>query len=348
MTKKVNVCLIGIGRAGMIHAKNFATRINNASLVAICDPSEEALTAAKEELGIEKTYTDYRDAVLAPNIEAVVIVTPTIFHKAIVLAAAAAGKHILCEKPLAMDEAECDEMIAAAQKSKVKLQVGFMRRFDESFQQAKEIVLSGEIGDVVLVKSLTRGPSHPKPWMFDIRNSSGPIGEVNSHDFDTLRWFTESEVSSIYAVGGNYRSPEVRADYPDYYDTVAMTLAFENGTIGAIDGAQYVQYGYDARVEILGTKGNVMIGEQHKQKIVTATSNGQLIRPAMHSWTYLFEDAYIREDQAFIESILTDTEPLVTGYDGKMAVKLVSLGLKSLLEKRIAYANESLHEEETT
>lgn len=342
MNKKIRICLIGIGRAGMIHAKNFATRIHQASLVAICDPSSEALAAAKKELGVDITYTDYREAVLDPKIDAVVIVTPTIFHKEIVLAAAAAGKHILCEKPLAMNETECDEMIAAAETNRVKLQVGFMRRFDESFQQAKEIVLSGEIGDVVLVKSLTRGPSHPKPWMFDIRNSSGPIGEVNSHDFDTLRWLTESEVSSIHAVGGNYRSPEVKADYPDYYDTVAMTLSFDNGMIGAIDGAQYVQYGYDARVEILGTKGNVMIGEQHKQKIVTATSNGQLIRPAMHSWTYLFDDAYIREDQAFIEAIMRDNDPLVTGYDGKMAVKLVSLGLTSLLEKRIAYASEKV------
>lgn len=338
MKKKINVCLIGMGRAGMIHAKNFATRINHGTLVAICDPSQEALTAAEKEFGVMATYTDYREAVLAPTIDAVVIVTPTIYHKEIVLAAAAAGKHILCEKPLAMNEAECDEMIAAAKQHKVKLQVGFMRRFDESFQQAKAIVESGEIGDVVLVKSLTRGPSHPKPWMFDIRNSGGPIGEVNSHDFDTLRWFTESEVANIYAIGGNYRSPEVQADYPDYYDTVSMNLSFKNGMIGAIDGAQYVQYGYDARVEILGTTGNIMIGEQHKQKIVTATRNGQLIRPVMHSWTYLFEDAYIREDQAFIEAIIHDTAPLVTGQDGKMAVKLVNLGLRSLLEKQVVYA----------
>lgn len=335
MKTTINVCLIGTGRAGMIHAINFNSAIQNARLIALCDPSAENLNSAQGQLNCPLTYNDYREALKNSDIDAVVIVTPTKYHKEIAIAAAKMKKHILCEKPMAMDEVECQEMIDAAKENNVKLQVGFMRRFDANFLHAKEIVMAGEIGDVVMVKSLTRGPSTPKPWMFDTSISAGPIGEVNSHDLDTLRWYAESEVKSIYAIGGNFRSPEMAAQYPDYYDTVSMSLVFENNVIGAIDGAQFVRYAYDARAEIVGTQGCILIGDQHKYSVVTATRNGKVTRESMNSWTYLFREAYVNEDQSFINSILNDTEPEVTGYDGKMAVNLVKSGLTSLLEKRI-------------
>ena len=216
--------------------------------MALCDPVAEARESAGSEFGVSRLYADWHDVMCDPDIDAVVVVTPTKLHHDVVIAAAEAGKHVFCEKPFASSEAECDEMIEACERAGVKLQIGFMRRFEESYVHAKERIDAGDIGEVVLVKSLTRGPSHPKPWMYDIRSNYGPIGEVNSHDFDTLRWFVGSEVSSIYSIGGNFRSPEVVEDYPDYYDTVAMSLSFENGSLGVIDGAQYVQYGYDARV----------------------------------------------------------------------------------------------------
>lgn len=336
----LNVCLIGTGRAGMIHGRNMAKKIEGAKLIALCDPSPENLKNAQIELGVEYIYTNYQEALKNEEIDAVIVVTPTAYHKEIVIAAANEKKHILCEKPLAMDEQECLDMIKAADRNNVKLQVGFMRRFDESFQEAKKIVDSGAIGDVVMIKSLTHGPSEPKPWMFDISISSGPIGEVNSHDLDTLRWFSGSEVSSIYSIGGNFRSPEVKEKFPDYYDTVAMNLTFDDGKLGFIEGAQYVQYGYDARTEILGTNGSILVGDQGKHKLSIATKDGEIKRPAMHSWTYLFKDAYVSEDQAFIDCIRNDTEPLVTGYDGLMAVKLVRVGLQSLQEKRIVLVDE--------
>lgn len=340
MKEMIRVCLIGTGRAGMIHGKNFARRVENAKLIALCDPSKESLASAQKEVDCPYIYEDYREAMQNPEIDAVVIVTPTSYHKEIALAAAAAKKHIFCEKPLAMNEAECLAIIQAAEENQVKLQVGFMRRFDASFLEAKKVVDSGVIGEVVLVKSLTHGPSEPKPWMYDIHQSNGPIGEVNSHDFDTLRWLTGSEVSSIYANGGNYRSPEVKAEFPDYYDTVAMNLRFKDGKLGLIDGAQYVQYGYDARTEILGTKGSILVGDQGKHTIVVATNNQQLTRPTMHSWMYLFREAYVAEDQAFVDCILNDTLPQCTGYDGLMAVRLVNAGVTSLLENRIVEVKE--------
>ena len=338
----LNVCVIGCGRAGMIHARSYAGRVVGARLAAVCDPLPEARENAAAELGVSRTYADWHDVMADPDIDAVVVVTPTGMHRDVVMAAAEAGKHVFCEKPMASSEAECDEMIAACVQAGVKLQIGFMRRFDESLQHAKEAIDAGEIGDVVLVKSLTHGPSHPKEWMYDVRKSYGPIGEVSSHDMDVLRWFTGSEVASVYTIGGNYRSPEVAAEWPEWYDTFAMTLTFENGKLGMVDGAQYVQYGYDSRLEVLGTKGSILVGAQPRESYSVATADGKVRRPMNNSWTYLYREAYIREAQGFVDAIAHNREPLVTGHDGKMAIRLVNMGLTSLLEHRVVTHGEEL------
>lgn len=319
----------------MIHAANFKSRVPNAKIVAVADPYKEAAVKACEELGISKYYLNYQEALQDDEVDAVVVVAPTVYHKEIVIAAAKAGRHVLCEKPMAMDEFECEEMIKACKDNKVKLQLAFMRRFDESFVEAKEVIMSGEIGDVVMVRSNTRGPSVPQKWMYDIEKSNGPLAEVNSHDIDTLRWFTNSEFKSVYAIGGNYRSPEALPDFPDFYDNVVMTAQFANGMQGSIDGAQGVGYGYDARVEILGTKGIIFLGQVHEKTIITCTKDNGMVRPVMNSWKYLFRDAYFAEDVDFIECILEDREPRVTGVDGKMAVKVVKAGNMSIKKKCI-------------
>lgn len=331
----IKVCLIGAGRAGMIHALNFKTRVPHANIVAVADTFKDAALNACKELDISRYYLNYQDALNDEEIDAVVVVTPTIYHREVVVAAAKAGKHILCEKPMAMDENECEDMIIAANESKVKLQIGFMRRFDENFLQAKEVIASGEIGDVVLVKSNTRGPSVPQKWMYDIEKSNGPLAEVNSHDIDTLRWFTESEFKSVYAIAGNYRCPEAREEFPDFYDNVIMNASFMNGMQGSIDGAQGEAYGYDARVEILGTKGCIFLGQVHERNIVICNKERGMARPIMNSWRYLFKDAYLEEDISFIHCILNGDQPKVIGLDGKMAVKVVKAGNLSIKEKKV-------------
>ena len=329
----VNVCVIGSGRAGMIHARNFARSVMGARLYAMVDPVEDAAQAACRELGIKKYFLDYRDALKDDFVDAVVVVTPTVFHKGIVVAAAVAGKHILCEKPMAMTEDECKTMIEAADTGGVKLQLAFMRRFDESFMHAKERIDAGEIGDVVLVKSLTHGPSIPKPWMYDIGKSNGPLAEVSSHDIDALHWYSGSYVDEVYAVAGNYRCPEAKDEYPDFYDNVIMNCRLKSGTQGFVEGAQGVLYGYDSRVEILGTKGIIHVGKNQNFSVLTCTSNG-INTPFVKSWQNLFIDAYRREDAHFIGCIREDKTPMVTGRDGLEAVKVVNAGNLSIIEKR--------------
>ncbi len=335
MKPEIGVCLIGAGRAGMIHARNFIANIPFAKITAVSDPFVETREAAMKELGVTAGYEDFHEALKDPNVDAVIIATPTKYHKDACIAAAEAGKDVLCEKPMAMTVEECDEMIQACKRCNVKLQVAFMRRFDASFRAAKERVDAGEIGDVVLVRSNTRGPNKPQPWMYDISKSNGPLAEVCSHDIDTLRWFTGSEYKRIYAVGGNYRCPDAKAEFPDFYDNVMMSCEFENGTQGQIDGAQYAKYGYDARVEILGTDGLITLGSTYADSVVVFKPNKTAEATHVTGWQSLFSQAYLEEDRHFIDCILNDKTPSVTGHDGKMAVKVVIEGNRSIREHRI-------------
>lgn len=333
--KKLGVCLIGCGRAGMIHARNYKNKIENARMVACVDAVEAAAKAAAEEMGITKYYTDYHEILNDPEVEAVVVVAPTDLHKNIVIDCAAAGKHIFCEKPMAMTVEECDEMIAACEKNNVKLQIGFMRRFDASFQEAKRLLDSGAIGDLVQIHSNTRGPSKPRPWMYDIKMSNGILAEVNSHDIDAVRWMAGSDIESVYAVAGNFRNPEAAEQYPDYYDSVLMNGTLKNGVHFCIDGAAYVQYGYDSKMEIIGTKGKINVGRSDKEFVhCTSVGNGT-VTPFINSWMTLFIDAYLAEDTSFVNAVLNDTPVEVSGVDGRMAVATVEAGNCSITEKKI-------------
>lgn len=335
MKAKLSIALIGSGRAGMIHARNFKGSVPYAKIVAVCDPIEEAAKAAAEELEIDTWYTDYMQVIENEQIDAIIVATPTKYHCEIVIAAANAGKHILCEKPMAMTVEECNRMDEAAKRNGVVLQIGFMRRFDVSFMEARKMVDAGEIGDVVMVRSNTRGPSIPKPWMYDISKSNGPLAEVCSHDIDSLRWFTGSDFQTIFAIGGNFRCPDAKAEFPDFYDNVTLNAEFKNGCQGIIDGAQGVLYGYDARCEILGTKGCIYLGNTNENSVTLCRSNMRKSGEYINSWKYLFRDAYHEEDCDFVRTILEERTPKVTAYDGKMAVLTVNAGNLSIKEKRI-------------
>lgn len=328
-SEPLGVAIIGAGRAGMVHAKNYAKEIPGAYLEAVADPMPEKAEAAGKELECG-WCTDYRQVLDDPEVRAVVIATPTVYHHRIACDAAEAGKHVFCEKPMAITVEQCGEMMRAAEAAGVRLQVGFMRRFDKNYLAAREAVLRGDIGDVVLVKSLTRGPSVPRDWMYDLAKSNGVLAEVNSHDIDTIRWFSGSEFSEVYALAGNYRCGSVSSDYPDFYDNVIMTARLESGAQGHVDGAAYVTYGYDARTEIVGTKGVLFIGDVCEGSVLLAAGGAGVTGQAVKSWRTLFADAYREEARSFVGAVLSDREPLVSGMDGLRAVAVVNAGNESI------------------
>jgi len=320
---RVRFCLVGAGRAGLIHAGNLRDRLPGAELVALCDPNEETLQIAGRDLGVDTLTADYGDAVDRHDVDAVVIVTPTFLHGEIACAAAAAGKHVFLEKPMAITLDECRSIIAAAERAGVKLQIGFMRRFDEGFLEAKEMLDSGALGRVMKIKSTGRGPGLPSPWMFDLKQSNGIIAEVNSHDMDSLRWFTGSEAVRAYAEAANFKCDQARDDFPDFYDNVLATFRFADGTIGEVDGTCPCHYGYDARVEILCERGMVLVGHTAETTATKVTVDGQVVGRTVKSWRNLFRDAYHAEMEHFVRCVQNDRTPAVTGRDGLRAVAMV-------------------------
>ncbi len=336
----IAVAVIGAGRAGAIHARNLAFgQVPGAHLAALAEPHAPTREQASTELRCEAAHADYRRVLDDRRIDAVVVATPSAYHCEIVVAAAAAGKHVLCEKPMAMDALQCDAMLRATRDAGVKLQIGFMRRFDPSFVVAKERVDAGEIGRVVMVRSLTHGPTTPKPWMYDIAKSNGPLSEVNSHDIDSVRWFSGSEFEEVYAIGANYRSPAAREEFPDFYDNVILSARLANGMQGSISGAQGVQYGYDARCEILGERGLITVGSLAANTVVTHTVAGSS-SAVVRSWMNLFLEAYRAEDEDFVRCIIDDRQPRAGGVDGRAAVMVVNAGNRSIAQRRPALLSE--------
>jgi predicted dehydrogenase len=327
---KVQFCLIGAGRAGMVHARNIAFNIKNAELTAIVDSERKVLDERGEELGVRNLFTDLGKALSSGLFEAVVIVTPTFTHRDIALRCAEAGRHIFCEKPMAIHTKDARDMIKAAEKEGVKLQIGFMRRFDHPFLQAKQMIVSGELGEVMLIKSVGRGPGLPPPWTYNVSESNGLLGEVNSHDFDSTRWLSGGEYRRVYAEAVNRKVTELRDRYPDFYDNAVCTVRFDNEVIGTIDGTCPAEYGYDARTEIVLTKGLISIGETRGEAFMSCDVKGVIREGAWRSWRNRFKDAYIDEMRSFIDCVLKNGEPVVSGYDGLAAVEAVVAANASL------------------
>jgi len=334
-TQRIRVCLIGAGRAGQVHARSLTGRVPHGDLVAVVDQNREALDKTADQFGVEGRFESLEKALEAAEFDAVVITTPTFTHHDLAVKSAQARKHVLCEKPMALTLPECDEMIAAAQRNRVVLQIGFMRRFDSDFTAAAARIDAGEIGRPMVIKSLTHGPGLPPAWARDLRTSNGMLAEVNSHDWDTIRWLAGSNYERVYAEVANFKGPERGVDTPHFYDVALAEVRFENGALGSISGVCPCEYGYDARVEIIGERGILQIGELKGQAVVVCTDRDRgLVTPIYRTWPERFAEAYIREMESFLESIRTGTMPRVTGEDGKWAVAGVLAGTRSFLEQR--------------
>jgi myo-inositol 2-dehydrogenase/D-chiro-inositol 1-dehydrogenase/scyllo-inositol 2-dehydrogenase (NAD+) len=232
----MRVLLVGAGRAGANHASHLA------SIAGVFDSDVEAARALAERHGAT-AYPSLEAGLDAAD--AVVISTPTFTHCELAVAAARAGRHVLCEKPMALDETECEAMITAAREAGVVLQIGFMRRFQPEFAEARRRIEAGDIGEPMVLKSLTRGPGLPPPWAWEIERSNGMLAEVNSHDFDSVRWLAGSDIVRVYAETANVKGVARGVTAESFYDNAVVTLRFASGAIGTIDGTCPADYGYD-------------------------------------------------------------------------------------------------------
>jgi scyllo-inositol 2-dehydrogenase (NAD+) len=331
---EVKVCAIGTGRAGMVHAVNFRWHVPHARLVAVVDADLDRASRAAGELHLEGAFATLEEALAAGDVDAVVITTPTFTHEPLVRAAAERGLHVLCEKPMALTVRECDAMIEACASAGVTLQLGFMRRFDPPFQQAKRQLDDGAIGTPLMVRSLTRGPGLPPAWANDIATSNGMLAEVNSHDFDTVRWLSGAEYVEVHARASALKRPDLRSSLPDFYDVAVVSATMSSGAFGIIDGVCPADYGYDARAEIVGSAGVLFAGDIRSPGAARVTRDGGAVGPHYTSWRERFADAYRAEAAHFVECIRGGAAPLVGGSDGRAAVAAVLAANRSIREGR--------------
>jgi myo-inositol 2-dehydrogenase/D-chiro-inositol 1-dehydrogenase/scyllo-inositol 2-dehydrogenase (NAD+) len=335
--------MIGAGRVGKLHSGTIKRYLPGADVVAIVDPAAEILNETGDEFGIDGRFASLEEALDKAEFDAVVITTPTFTHRDLTTLAADRGKHVFCEKPMAMTLEECDIMIDACARNGVVLQIGFMRRFDPEFVHAAEQIHNGAIGEIMQVKSLTHGPGLPPMWANDITRSNGMLAEVNSHDLDCVRWLVQSNIQRIYVETANFKGDERGVPFENFYDTMFATLRFDSGALGNIGGVCPCDYGYDARVEIIGKKGIMQIGEMQGKAVTICIDREQgLITPMYKRWQERFAMAYINEIEHFIECVANETTPRVTGEDGRWAVAGVLAGTKSLLEGRPVMIEEVL------
>ena len=327
---KVKICLIGAGRAGMVNAENFEFNIEESTITSVVDVSLENAKEAADKLNADNYYDNLDKALEDGKFDAVCIGAPTFAHSEAVIKAAAAGKDIFCEKPLTITLKEADQMREAIEKNSVKFQIGFMRRFDKNFLRAKEILEKGNIGEPLLIKSVGRGPGLPPEWYADLNKSNGLLAEVNSHDFDSMRWLAGSDFKEVFAKGDNFKTQQYEEDYPDFYDVATVNLEFENGVLGMVDGCCPATYGYDARMEILGSEGMLQIGSKKSHSVLVWNKDSQIIQPGNQSWSVLFKDAYLKEARHFIDCVINDTQPKVGIDAGREAVRVVIASNKSI------------------
>ena len=335
MNRKVNIAVIGTGRMGSVHVRNIARLIPEADLVAICDIRLEVAQAVADELGIKRVVKDYHELLTDPEIEAVLIASSTNTHCFMIRDAARAGKHIFCEKPLGLDLQEIDEALAGIAQAGVKLQIGFNRRFDKSFQRLRSIVASGEIGRPCILRITDRDPEVPA--LEFMRVSGGMFLDMTIHDFDMAR-FQVGEIEEVYATGAVLIEPKLN-EFKDV-DTDVVTLKFSNGAVGAIDNSRQAVYGYDQRLEVFCSQGTAMANNEIEDTVLKGDQGGFLGAKLPHFFMQRYAPCYVEEVRQFVECIRDDKPVSITGADGRAAVVLGYAAKKSLSENRPVKVSE--------
>ena len=297
----VRIGLIGSGWMGAFHAESIARRVPDAVLAAIADLNVESAQALAASLGTTKVTASAEDILADPAIDAVIIASPARFHAALTSKAAAAGKHVFCEKPAAQDLEELDAALAAVEAAGVHFQIGFNRRYADDFQAAKKDLAAGTAGTPQLLRSLTRDPGTGS-----IPNAAGVPAwtiflETLIHDFDTLNWFNEgAEPVEVYAVADALVEPALRDQ--GFLDTAVVTVRYSNGAIAVAEANFSALYGYDVRGEVFGSKGMVQAGRSTETAARRYTADG-LSADTPRLNVELFRQAYTDELADFTAAV---------------------------------------------
>jgi myo-inositol 2-dehydrogenase/D-chiro-inositol 1-dehydrogenase len=324
--KKTTFGVVGAGRIGKIHADNLLA-IPDVRLKSVADPYLDPDEWSSR--GIAPTL-DPDDIFGDSEVDAVLICSPTPTHAEFTEIAAKAGKHVFCEKPIALDPDRIRRTLEVVEKAGVKLQVGFNRRFDPTFARVRQAVVDGDVGDVHLVKVVARDPSPPPPEY--VADSGGMFLDMTIHDFDMVRFLSGSEVEEVQAFGAVLVDPAI-GEAGDI-DTAVVTLKLENGALAVIENSRKAVFGYDQRLEVFGSEGGVEASNESPCQVKLRTAAGIRAENPLYFFLERYQRSFVVELEAFVASIRDDLEPPVGGRDGLVSVLIGLAAAQSMAENR--------------
>jgi myo-inositol 2-dehydrogenase/D-chiro-inositol 1-dehydrogenase len=320
----LEVAVVGAGRMGAVHAASLAA-IPGARLALVVDTDLGRATALAERLGVEAS-DDVEAALTGDAVEAVAIASPTDVHVEQIEAAAAAGKSIFCEKPVGLDDAEVARCLETVAAQGAYLQIGFHRRFDPSFRGVHEAIAGGEVGEVLQIVLTSRDPEPPHPGY--VEGSGGLFRDMGVHDADLARWLLGEEPVEVMAYGSNLVDPAIGA--AGDIDIGMALLRTERGALCHINLSRHARYGYDQRVEVLGTLGMAQAQNRTPASVEVATETGVTTSLPHYWFPQRYVEAYRAEVEAFVDAVASGAPPPVTGEDGQRAQLIVSAATESL------------------
>ena len=312
---------------GQWHARLLADALPGARLAGIADADAGRAERMARALGVERWHRSHQELFARPDIDAVVIATPSNTHAEIVCDAARAGKPIFCEKPLALTIAETDRAIAAAATAGVPLQLGFHNRFRPAYIAAHAAIQAGEIGTPLLLKALHRDEDIPPPSFCDVAVSGGILVDMGIHNFDLARWLLGDEIAEVYAVAPPPAHPGL-AEVGDL-DRALVSLRMRGGAVGSVEVARNARYPDEARHDVLGSAGTILIGVPPQANLLVATADQRrgALTPEL---SMAVNDGYRGELAAFVECVAAGRMPEVDGHASRAALAAALAARESL------------------
>jgi myo-inositol 2-dehydrogenase/D-chiro-inositol 1-dehydrogenase len=323
----LNFGIVGLGRIGKVHISNVQRYCKNAKVIA-ASPVKPKNKEFLNENGVELHFDHYHQMIKEPNLDAVIIASPTAFHFDHILLAAKAGKHIFCEKPVDLDYEKVKTISETVESAGIHFMLGFNRRFDPNIMQLKKAIKMGKVGTPRIIKITSRDPE-PPPIDF-IKNSGGLFLDMTIHDFDISRYLIEDEVVQVTANGRVFGDLEMEK-YDDI-DTAVITLIFKKGCMVQIDNSRYCSYGYDQRIEVFGEKGMVATQNILEDKIITADELGHHNSRAKFFFIERYTDSYRNELIDFVATLQNKKAPSISAKDGLASLAIAIAAKRSLKE----------------
>jgi len=323
----VSLAIVGFGRIGRIHADNILAN-DNMTLKMVVDPFlglEEALV--KREVGQSKNIDDL---LAHQNIDGVIICSPSNYHVDQIKQISKKTKNIFCEKPLGLSINEIAEVQSLVNNNELNLHVGFNRRFDPDFSSLKSMISNGEIGDIHTIKIISRDPA-PPPISY-IKKSGGIFLDMTIHDFDMANYLSGSEINEVYAKGDCFINPDIKK--ADDIDTAIINMRLKSGVLVMIHNSRKAVYGYDQRIEVLGSKGNLRVGNNLLNGIQRGTKNGFTSANPKNFFIDRYEMSYKKEMSDFVRSIKGETVDHANVNDAMHALKAGLASKKSLINNK--------------